>query len=122
MNDPDEIEIQRETYESIREELLSPEVRARMLADGVDPDAELKRLSDRFATYEAAARQAEAADELLLQSLADKADAFRNLYRLLKRAVAEKERENPLDPHLAQAREFLETLSKEVPKSDCDEK
>lgn len=121
MNDPDEIENQRKTYQALYEQLQSPEVRARMLADGLDPDAELRRLRDRFANYEMAARQAEAADEQLLQSLADKADAFRDLYRLLKRAVAEKERENPLDPHLEQAREFLESLSEEIPKSDRDE-
>jgi hypothetical protein len=118
MTDPDEIEEQRREYESLREQLLSPGARARLAADGRDADAEVKRLDELFQNAAAAVKDSVAADERSLQSAADAADSMRAAYHGFKQMIAEVEREDPLNPSLEQAREFLEAWSERMPKDE----
>jgi hypothetical protein len=65
MHDPEErAEILKE-YEALLPKLASPEVRARMIADGRDPEAVLKQLADQKDAFLAAAAAEKAVEHTL---------------------------------------------------------
>src|SRR5437867_3477716 len=100
MYDPDErVELLKE-YETLVAKLRSPEVLARMIADGRDPEAVLKKLADQMDAVVAADEVAEKALERALQAGADEADAVYELFKALRQAIQEHKRLNPLDPRV----------------------
>jgi predicted kinase len=98
-----------------------PEVRARMIADGLDPDAEAAKARGLLDALIKANANCEVADEKLLQTTADKADAMLAFYKAFKTMVREFEQNDPLNPKLEEAREFLDALAEEMPKDEDEE-
>ena len=120
MYDPDECAELLKQYEDLMPKLRSPEVRARMIADGRDPEAVLKKLADQMDTLLAADEVAEKAVEHLLHTHADEADAMHALSKGLRQAVQEFKQANPLDPRVEEWEDFLEAWAEEVPKEPDD--
>ena len=94
----------------------SPEVRARMIADGLDPEAELKKLADQMDAFVAADEDYEKAVEDQLQKGADVADAAHKVFKSLREVVQELKRTDPLNPQLEELEDFLEALAEQMPK------
>ena len=120
MYDPDECAELLKQYEDLMPKLRSPEVRARMIADGRDPEAVLKKLADQMDTLLAADEVAEKAVEHLLHTHADEADAMHALFKGLRQAVQEFKQANPLDPRVEEWEDFLEAWAEEMPKEPDD--
>ena len=120
MYDPEERAEILKKYEDLMPKLRSPEVRARMIADGRDPDAVLKKLADQRDTFLAADEAAEKAVDHQLQAAADVADAMHALFKGLRQAVQEFKQANPLDPRVEEWEDFLEAWAEEVPKEPDD--
>ena len=120
MYDPDECAELLKQYEDLMPKLRSPEVRARMIADGRDPEAVLKKLADQRDTLLAADEVAEKAVEHLLHTHADEADAMHALFKGLRQAVREFKQANPLDPRVEEWEDFLEAWAEEMPKEPDD--
>jgi hypothetical protein len=87
-------------------------------AKGIDVPAEVQRLRNEMARLEAHHSAADTAYEKLLQSLADLADARRELYRALELLVAKATEKYSETPEIAQARRLLEKLRLEMPRSN----
>jgi len=120
MYDPDECAELLKQYEDLIPKLRSPEVRARMIADGRDPEAVLKKLADQRDTLLAADAAAEKAEEHSLQAHADEADAMHAQFKGLLQAVREFKQANPLDPRVEEWEDFLEAWAEEMPKEPDD--
>src|SRR5438309_1509755 len=89
MYDPDErVELLKE-YETLVAKLRSPEVLARMIADGRDPEAVLKRVTAAKDTYLAAADECEKAHENQLQAAADVAEVALEVFKALRQVIQE---------------------------------
>jgi hypothetical protein len=84
-------------------------------ATGMDVPGEIQKLRDELGRIEAQHRRSDEAFERMLQSLADLADARRDLYKALQLLVAAAEKENSLSPEIKRAREVLADLSREMP-------
>lgn len=116
MHSPEEREEIIKKYEALLPKLKSPEVQARMIADGLDPEAEFKKTKAAMDTYLAATEATDKALENQLQAEADVADASYEGYKGLRLAVAEYKQANPLDPRLEEWEDFLEAWAEQVPK------
>lgn len=87
-----------------------------LTARGMDVPFEVKRLREELARIEAQHEKTDAAFEKMLQSLADLADARRDLFRALELLVATAEAKYPPTSEILQARELLEKLRREMPR------
>src|SRR5256885_221608 len=116
MIDPDRRGEVLKEYEKWFAKVNSPEGRARLLARGVDPDAELTKLTALKETFLAANDECEKAQEELLQKGADVADASYEVYKALRRLVEDYKRVNPLDPRLDEWEDQLEAWAEHMPK------
>lgn len=88
---------------------------ALLSANGMDVPAEIRRLQEELERIEAQHRRSDEAYEQMLQSLADLADARRDLYRALQLLVAAAEKEKSDSPEVVRARQVLADLSREMP-------
>lgn len=88
-----------------------------LTARGMDVPAEVRKLREELSRIEAQHEKTDAAYEKMLQSLADLADARRDLYRALELLVNAAETKFPPTPEIARAREMLEKLRREMPRS-----
>jgi transposase-like protein len=120
MYDPDERAEILKQYEDLLPKLTSPEVRARMIADGLDPEAELKKLADQMDEFVAADEDAEKAVEDMLQKGADAADANYKLFIALRQFLQELKQSNPLHPQLEEWEDLLDALAEQMPKEPED--
>ena len=84
-------------------------------ANGMDVPGEIQKLRDELGRIEAQHRRSDEAFERMLQSLADLADARRDLYKALQLLVAAAEKEDSQSPEIKRAREVLADLSREMP-------
>ena len=116
MHDPDEIEALEKRYAEVMATANTPEVRARMIADGIDPDAKFKEIEAAFQKHLTAKAAAEAAEENALQATADVGDATYELFKSLRTAIREHKKANPLDPRVEEWEEIIEALSEQYPK------
>jgi predicted nuclease with TOPRIM domain len=87
-----------------------------LAARGMDVEGELKRLRADLQRIEAQHAEADDAYEKMLQSLADLADARRELYGALQLLVGAAEAKYPATPETIRARLLLEKLRKEMPR------
>lgn len=87
-----------------------------LAARGMDVEQEIRRLQEDLARIEDRHRRSDAAFEQMLQSLADLADARRDLYRALEMLVAAAEKDHANTPEVQQARAVLEDLRREMPR------
>src|ERR1035441_1004764 len=116
MYDPEERAELLKKYEDLMPKLRSPEVRARMIADGRDPEAVLKLLTGLKDAVVAADEVAEKAADHLLQATADVADANHEVFKALPQAIQELKRANPLDPQIEVLENCFEALAEQMPK------
>jgi uncharacterized protein YigA (DUF484 family) len=116
MHDPEERAELLKQHEALVAKLRTPEVQARMIADGLDPDAALKKLADQVDAFVAADDDAEKAVEHMLQAGADAADANYKLFKTLRQLVREYKQANPLDPRVEEWEDFVEAWAEQMPK------
>ena len=116
MYDPEQCAEILKQYEALMPKLRSPEVRARMIADGRDPEAVLKWLTGLKDAVVAADEAAEKAVDHLLQATADAADANYEVFKALPQAIQELKQANPLDPQIEVLENCLEALAEQMPK------
>ena len=116
MYDPDERAELLKKYEDLMARVRTPEVRARMIADGLDPEAELKKFADTVDAYVAADDDYEKAVEDQLQAGADLADEMYKLFKALREVIQELKQTDPLNPQLEELEDFYEALAEQMPK------
>src|ERR1019366_1754575 len=116
MPSPEEHQEMLKKYDDLLPKLRLPEVRARMIADGRDPDAVLKALTGLRDTYLAKHEASEKADEDLLQATADVADAKYEVFKALPQAIEELKQTEPFSPQLEELEDYFEALAEEMPK------
>ncbi len=92
--------------------------RARFIAEGVDVDGRIASLRAGMKTFIEADMAKQEADEQLLQSTADLADAERAVFQFLAPLVEEKHAEKPFDPVLQEMKEQVDEWRKQMPKED----
>jgi vacuolar-type H+-ATPase subunit I/STV1 len=90
--------------------------RADILAVGIDPDQFRTKLEGPLAGLERKETELEEAVENLLQATADKADAHRKAFHSLDTVVQTAAEEQPFDPAVQDAKEFVEEMRKQMPK------
>jgi hypothetical protein len=83
---------------------------------GLDPDALIAFTAPALAQAEQAIKDCDAAQEKMLHALADKADAERNLFQVMKQIVEVGHAEHPFDETMQEAKEFVDEWSKQMPK------
>ena len=88
-----------------------------LAARGMDVPLEIRRLQEELARIEERHRRSDALFEQMLQSLADLADARRDPYRALGILVSAAEKGYPETLEVRRAREVLEELRREMPRS-----
>src|SRR5947207_5995482 len=81
MIDPDRRADVLKQYEEVVAKVSSPEGRARLIAHGLDPEAELKKMAAHMDTYLATNAEYEKAQEQLLHTGADVADASYEVFK-----------------------------------------
>ena len=116
MYDPEERAELLKQYAELLPKLRSPEVRARMIADGRDPETVLKWLTGLKDAAVAADEVAEKAVDHLLQATADMADANYEVFKALPQAIQELKQANPLDPQIEALEDYFEALAEQMPK------
>ena len=116
MRDPEERAELLKRHDDLMAKLQRPEVRARMIADGRDPEEAIKRLTALKDNVLAKGEAADKAEEELLHAHADEADAARELFKTLRQAIRELRRSNPLHPQLEEWEDALEAWAQEMPK------
>jgi hypothetical protein len=116
VQDPDEHEARLKHYANVMAKADTPEVRARMIADGVDPDAKFMEITGAFHTYLRSHEAAESAGEAALHATADAADSLYELFKGMRAAVRAHKEANPLDPRIEEWESLLEALSEQFPK------
>ncbi len=116
MYDPDEIAALVKRYEELVPKLKRPEVRARMIADGRDPDAVLQDLAAKMDKLLASDQVVEKTLEAYLQATADMVDQSNKLFKMLRPLVQQYKQANPLDPRVEEWEEKLEIWAQQVPK------
>jgi hypothetical protein len=120
MYDPDERAELLKKCEDVAAKVRSPEVRARMIADGLDPEAELKKLAALKDSFLAKDDAAEKAVEHMLQGGADLADEMYKLFKALREVIQELKRTDPLNPQLEELEDYYEALAEQMPKEPDD--
>ena len=120
MHDPEERAEILKRYEDLMPKLRSPEVRARMIADGRDPEAVMKMLTGLRDVFLAADEAADKAEEHLLHAHADEADAQYEVFKALPQAIEELKQADPLDPRLEKLEDLREALAEQMPKEPED--
>jgi ABC-type transporter Mla subunit MlaD len=116
MYDPDERAEFLKEYEANLAKAMSPEGRARLIARGLDPEAEFKRVAAQKDAYLAADKDYEQAVDDHLQKVANLGDATDTLFKSLRDLVQELKRTDPLNPQLEELEDFVEALAQRVPK------
>ena len=116
MYDPERRAEMLKEFEALVAKVMSPEGQARLAARGLDPAAELKKITALKDNFLAADDEYEKARENQLQKAADVADAGYEVFKALRRAVQEFKQVNPLDPRLEEWEEQLEALAEQMPK------
>ncbi len=116
MYDPDEIAELVKRYEELLPKLKRPEVRARLIADGRDPDAVLRDLTAKMDQLLAADKVCEEKLEAYLQATANMTDESNKLFKMLRQVVQQYKQANPLDPRVEEWEELLEIWARQVPK------
>ena len=120
MYDPEERAEFLKEYEANVAKAMSPEGRARLIARGLDPEAEFKRVAALKDAYLAADKDYEKAVDDHLQKVANLADAQYTLFKSLRDVVQELKRTDPLNPQLEELEDFLEALAEQMPKEPDD--
>jgi ABC-type transporter Mla subunit MlaD len=120
MYDPDERAEFLKEYEANLAKAMSPEGRARLIARGLDPEAEFKRVAAQKDAYLAADKDYEQAVDDHLQKVANLGDATDTLFKSLRDLVQELKRTDPLNPQLEELEDFVEALAQRVPKEPDD--
>ena len=95
---------------------LARQHQSELRAAGVDADAFIADLESQLAKLAAAQGRVEMTQEQLLQSTADLADASRDAFHALEPLVQAASEENPFDPQVQEAKEFLEEWRQHMPK------
>ena len=116
MYDPEERAEFLKEYEANMAKAMSPEGRARLIARGLDPEAEFKRAAALKDAYLAADEDYEKAVEDSLQKRANLADAEYALFKSLREVAQELKRTDPLSPQLEELEDLLEAMAERVPK------
>jgi len=116
MLDPDRGAEALKRCEEIAAKVSSPDGRAALIARGLDPEAELKKMAAHMDTYRAANAECEKVQEELLHAGADVADAQYAAFKALRQAIQVHKQNDPLDPRLEEWEEFLEAWAEEMPK------
>lgn len=116
MHDPEERAEFLKEYEANIAKAMSPEGRARLIARGLDPEAEFKRVAALKDAFLAADKDYEQAVDDHLQKTANLADAQYTLFKSLRDLVQELKRTDPLNPQLEELEDFLEAMAERVPK------
>src|SRR5438105_2273596 len=116
MHSPEERDEIIKKYEALMPKLRSPKVKARMIADGLDPEAQVNKMKAAMDAYLAADQECEEDQEKLLHAGADVADASYEAFKATRKVVQEYEQANPLDPRLEEWEDFLEAWAEQVPK------
>ena len=116
MFDPDEHAEFLKECEANLAKAMSPEGRARLIARGLDPEAEFKRVAALKDAYLAADQDYEKAVDDKLQKAANLADAEYTLFKALRDVVQELKRTDPLNPQLEEWEDFVEAWAERVPK------
>ncbi|MGH9578477.1 MAG: hypothetical protein ACRD3R_13645, partial [Terriglobales bacterium] len=83
---------------------------------GLDPEAHLAEVDQKFNAYEEAARNADRGQEALLQAEATLADTKTDLYFKLCDMIHAAKQDDPLNPWLDQMRELRDALQREIPR------
>lgn len=99
-----------ETMEWLKE--YGPE----LAAQGMDVPKQLAELQQLRESLVKSHAECANADERLLQSIADKADAMRVLFETCNELVESLSSSHPFDPEVAEFAEFLEEWKKHMPK------
>ena len=120
MYDPEERAEFLKEYEANMAKAMSSEGRARLIARGLDPEAELKRITALKDAYLAADEDYEKAVDDKLQKAANLGDATHTLFNSLREVVQELKRTDPLNPQLEELEDFVEVLAERVPKEPDD--
>ena len=116
MHDPEEnAEILR-SHEALMRMLREPEVRAQMIAEGLDPDAELKEYADNVEALRAAAKDQDEIQEQLLQTTANVADAEYELFKHLRQAIQMMRDAEIFEPQLDEMEDYLKAWAQRLPK------
>jgi hypothetical protein len=105
-------------YEACVAKITSPEGRARLIARGLDPETELKKITALKDAAVAADEVCEKTDEQMLQAGADVADAQYDLFKALRQALQEHKQANPFDPRLEEWEDILEAMAEQMPKEE----
>jgi len=116
MYDPEERAELLKEHAALVARLRSPEVQARMIADGLDSAAELKKLAGHIDTFLAADDDYEKAVDHSLHKAADVADAEYRAFKALRQFVQELKQVNPLHPQLEEWEDYLEAWAERMPK------
>ena len=120
MYDPDERAEFLKEYEANLAKAMSPEGRARLIARGLDPEAEFKRVAALKDAYLAADQDYEKAVDDTLQKAATLGDAEYTLFKALREVVQELKRTDPLNPQLEECEDILEAWAEQMPKEPDD--
>lgn len=110
LEDEDFMEFMRQRTAQVRE------FRDELMAHGVAADRFLADAEPKLADLEKVCGEVDQAEDKLLNARADLADAQLNLFRELKKALAEMEEKAPFDPKTEELREELEEWAKIFPK------
>ena len=103
----------------VREFLTKAEQNRELMRQcGIDPGRIINHLQALLKDFEEAHSSFEAAEETLLQAVADQADALRAAVDGLEAVMQEKLNEAPFDPEVQEFREQVEQLRKLYPKLD----
>ena len=116
MYDPEERAELLKKYQELLPKLKSPEVRARMIADGLDPEAELKEYADSVDALRAAAKDLDGTQEQFLHTTANVADAEYELFKHLRQAIQMMRDAEIFEPQLDEMEEQLKAWAERLPK------
>jgi DNA repair ATPase RecN len=116
MYDPDKRAELLKEYEALLPKLKSPEMRARMIADGLDPEAELKEYADSVDALRAAAKDLDETQEQLLHTTANVADAEYELFKNLRQAIQMMREAEIFEPQLEEMEDYLKAWAERLPK------
>ena len=83
---------------------------------GMDPDHLTSMTEQALVALEEACREADEADARMFQAIADKADAEREVFKMLSKVVAKAYEEKPFDLEVQEWKEALDEWRKHMPK------